>query len=157
MRKELRLDLKIFLFLIDLCVCNSYCFHEQIRDREEPKICIREFKRRIAYNLASKNALKELTTPKVENHFMLKFKFDHEEAKSKKKKMKKLRRTLHSAMKRHKFVTSTCCKCNLPFYQPCFTKHHCPSIIAKDEEKEVVASLKKSKNPHNLCFDISDI
>ena len=84
MRKEQRLDFKIFLFLIDLCICNVYCFHEKIFKGNNDKLYIWEFKCRILFDLTLKDMPKEETSVKSDNHFMLKFKYKDKEIKKKK-------------------------------------------------------------------------
>ena len=71
--------------------------------------------------------------------------------------MMQLRYTFCSAMKWMQFTASAFYKCNLLFCQSCFAKYHCLSIITKDEEIEVIASLRQSNSPYKLYFDTSDL
>ena len=46
-------------------------------------MCIKEFKRRIVFDLTSKNIPKEETSVKSDNHFILKFYYEDENTKKK--------------------------------------------------------------------------
>ena len=144
MRKEQILDLKIFLFLINLRVCDSYCFCKQAHYKNDMKNFIREFKRRIACDLASKNTCEEEKSAKCENHFFTKICASRQWEQDKWKNYKARKMRFCNTMKRKKLATAGCLGCNLPFCIPYSSKYRCPSVIAKDNEKIVTANLNIS-------------
>ena len=65
--KREKLDLKIFLFVINLCIPDSYAFNKKIKDENIISIDIRKFRCQIAFNLILNSADKLKNNNKIIN------------------------------------------------------------------------------------------
>ena len=162
--REIRLNYKILLYVIDLCIYNAFSLQKQLENSD--KINVREFKRRVLVSMLESNEKSEEQCEKREEnlgkHILLNF--DNEQSDQVKKASKPNQKLCFLCPKLHnkrKFVCTGCFYCKVPFCLPCYSKYHNPELLSCSNTKAKILNIQKSEaiqkcKAKGLKFDTSD-